>query len=84
MNWQVNDFDAFCNGDNEGATDGQISLIEFLKETCTESIEIDYDMTMEQASELIEYLKENQIDRINAGLPYNQTDILNKLKREVQ
>lgn len=39
-------------------------------------------MTNSQASEIIEYLKENQLDPINSGSSYQQTDIKNKLAAE--
>jgi putative IMPACT (imprinted ancient) family translation regulator len=35
-----------------------------------------------EAEDLISLLKENQIDPINAGKIYNQTDIKNKLRNE--
>lgn len=37
----------------------------------------------ERAFELIWYLEANQLDPIQAGLNYNQTDIKNKLNREI-
>lgn len=37
----------------------------------------------QELSETIEFLKENQIDRIDSGFNYNQTDILKKLKKEI-
>jgi recombination protein RecT len=40
-------------------------------------------MTSDRAKELIEYLKENQVDAITAGRNYGQTEIKNKLKTEV-
>jgi len=40
-------------------------------------------MSQEEARKTIEYLKENQVDPIDAGLNYGQTDIQNKLKDEI-
>lgn len=37
----------------------------------------------ERAEELLEYLYNNQIDAISAGVNYGQTDIKNKLDREL-
>lgn len=36
--------------------------------------------TDDEADEIIEYLKDNQLDRIESGFNYSQTDIQNKLK----
>ena len=36
--------------------------------------------TDEEADEVIHYLKDNQLDRIEAGFNYSQTDIKRKLK----
>jgi len=35
-----------------------------------------------EADEIIEYLRENQLDRIQSGFNYTQTDIKYKLKNE--
>lgn len=39
--------------------------------------------TDQEADNVIEYLQNNQLDPINAGKNYTQTDIKNKLKNEV-
>jgi len=41
------------------------------------------DLSEEEGLRLVQYLSQNQIDPIYAGLNYNQTDISNKLKKEL-
>jgi recombination protein RecT len=67
-------------------SDNQINLIEQLLMSCTYSPEkiqfISNNLTTysrEQATNLIEDLKLNQLDPISSGNNYNQTDIKNKL-----
>lgn len=45
---------------------------------------INNDISQEEANRIIEDLKINQLDPINAGNPYNQTDIKNKLQNEIK
>lgn len=52
-------------------TDKQLNAIENEMSSWTE----------ERAYECIEFLKSKQVDRINSGLSYTQTDIKNKLKQ---
>ncbi len=73
------------------ATIGQISYIESLLRTSNVdheergSIERNLsDMTAQEAQDMIEYLKENQLDKISAGLPYNMTDIKEKIDNEIK
>lgn len=72
------------------ATIGQIGYIETLLQTSN----IDHDersrinrslseMTSEEAGRMIEYLQDNQLDKISAGLAYNQGDIAAKVKAEI-
>jgi recombination protein RecT len=72
------------------ATMGQISFIESLLQTSA----IDHDersrierslsdMSSEEAARMIEFLQDNQLDKIAAGLPYNQSDISEKVSREI-
>lgn len=39
-------------------------------------------MDSERASEVIQYLKDNQVDPIHAGIPYGQTEIVDKQNNE--
>ena len=41
------------------------------------------ELTNKEAKEMIEYLFKNQIDKINSGAGYSQTDIKFKIKREI-
>ena len=41
------------------------------------------DLSEEEGLQLVQYLSQNQIDPIYAGLNYSQTDISNKLKKEL-
>jgi recombination protein RecT len=73
------------------ATIGQISYIESLLQTSNVdheergNIERNLsDMTAQEAQDMIEFLKENQLDKIAAGLPYNMTDIKQKIDSEIQ
>lgn len=72
------------------ATDNQIVMIEGLLNTSI----IDHDerewiekelptASQERARELIEYLQNNQQDAIQSGVNYSQTDIKNKLNKEL-
>ena len=40
-------------------------------------------MNVDRATELIEYLNKNQVDPIASGQNYGQTEIKDKLKKEV-
>jgi hypothetical protein len=42
-----------------------------------------FDITPERYSELALLIYNNQLDRINAGLNYNMTDITKKINREI-
>lgn len=71
------------------ASISQINTIEsLLRTSCIDhderqSIENEFDtMTQSRALELISYLNENQLDPINAGANYSQTDISLKVKKE--
>lgn len=71
-------------------TYNQVSLIESLLRTSTmeptkqDQIEQElHGMNASQAEALINELKENQVDPINAGQSYNQGDIQRKLKKEI-
>jgi len=70
-------------------TPGQEELIYTLIRTSALSedqklvIESDIDiMTAERAGEVLQYLKDNQLDAISAGNPYSAKDIQNKLANE--
>jgi phage RecT family recombinase len=72
------------------ATMGQISFIESLLQTSAvdhdERSRIERnlsDMSSEEAARMIEFLQDNQLDKIAAGLPYNQSDISEKVSREI-
>lgn len=41
------------------------------------------DEDWERFNDFMEYLIENQVDPIGAGMPYSQTDIKHKLNREI-
>lgn len=73
------------------ATDGQIQFVESL----LMNVALDHDeqaeiyreipvMSQERANELIEYLQENQLDPIQSGNSYGQTDIKNKIANEIK
>ncbi len=71
------------------ASDNQTDYIDHLLMTSNISAEQMDDitrecsyMTSERASEVIQYLKENQVDPISAGIPYGQTEIVKKIKNE--
>ena len=72
----------------EKANSTQISIIEGMlnevnltdKQLNTIENEMN-DYTSERAAECIEWLKTKQVDRIESGLGYTQTDIKNKLKQ---
>jgi len=73
--------------DDYQASYGQLSLIDSLLRTSSIAEErkvfIERNMNtynVQQASDCIQMLKDNQVDAINAGNGYNQTDIKNKLK----
>lgn len=76
---------------NEGPiTFNQIQRIESLMFTAAVPYEVGeyinkmlFLFTFEQALEKILYLSANQIDPINAGVNYSQTDISNKIKNEI-
>lgn len=68
-------------------TDGQISFIQSLLKTSSidcqrvQMIERElYELTEEEGYEMINGLKDLQLDPINYGSRYTQTDIKNKLK----
>ena len=73
------------------ATDGQIQFVESL----LMNVALDHDeqaeiyreipvMSQERANELIEYLQDNQLDPIQSGNSYGQTDIKNKIANEIK
>lgn len=71
------------------ASIGQISALESLLMTSNidhderQSIEDEFQlMSRDRANYLISYLQDNQLDPINSGLNYDQTDISNKLENE--
>lgn len=72
------------------ATIGQMSFIESLLQTSAvdheERSRIERglsDMSSAEAARMIEFLQDNQLDKIAAGLPYNQSDISEKTSREI-
>lgn len=71
---------------NDPMTMSQLSLIESLIKTANFDDKTFLDERLglissyDEAREFIEYLNENQVDRIAAGLPYSQSDIINKQK----
>jgi len=75
----------FSAGDNE------LDRIEGLLKTAIIEYEVKEELYRElkgvidqqRAEELLEYLYNNQIDPIQSGGNYGQTDIKNKLKREL-
>lgn len=89
MSWDVNDFDAITSdltNDNELAYSSTISMLETLIRSANISPEeektfVGLDkLTQKEAEELIEYLKNNQIDKVESGFGYSQTEIIYKLK----
>lgn len=40
-----------------------------------------YQANQEELWDIITYIQENQVDKIDAGFAYNQTDIIRKLNR---
>ena len=72
------------------AEDWQLSQIEILLNTSTfddeqkNYIEGNLDhYSQEEAFKIIENLQQNQIDQVDSGFNYNQTDINNKLNKIV-
>jgi len=72
------------------ATQGQINYIESLLQNSNidheerGSIEREFDdMTAGRAEEVIQYLKDNQLDPITAGTNYSSTDIQKKIQTEI-
>lgn len=71
---------------NDPMTMSQLSLIESLIKTANFDDKTFLDERLgfinsyDEAREFIEYLNENQVDKIAAGLPYSQTDIIQKQK----
>jgi phage RecT family recombinase len=71
-------------------SDGQVNYIESLIQTSSfderqrQWLEMEVStMTAKRASEVIEQLKNNQLDPITQGKAYNQTDISNHLKHKI-
>jgi hypothetical protein len=83
--------DEIVNSDSNAAiSSSQMIQIENLLqsssvgETIQEKIQTEMeDMTYSRASDCIEYLKNNQLDPVEAGANYNQTDIQKKLDQKV-
>lgn len=82
MNWIDDLFDEW------EIDEGLISLVESLLKTSNYSLvrrdEVHRNLlsyTQEETEELIKDLTENQLDPIQHGLNYSQTDILNKLNK---
>lgn len=72
------------------ASSGYASFLLGLLSTCTlpdaevrqlESLIIDGELKMDEVDNLVEYLKDAQVDRIDAGHPYGMKAIHDKLDR---
>lgn len=72
------------------ASSGYASYLLNLLSTCTlshreirqiESSILDGEIKMDQIDDLVAYLKDAQVDRIDAGHPYNMKTIHDKLKK---